>query len=399
MRIVYCPLEAYESRYTYQLREWNLREFKRLNIKHIVIDGVSLPGTSNIIETGQVLDAHQRSYYALSQVQKLVEMHYKGNLTNDDFIYFEDMFHPGIEALAYCSYLTEYSRKTNRFTPWIGVRCLAQTIDPDDFLHYTDNARWMRHYEAMVNSFVDIVFVASEEMLPFMTAAGWNIPVAVTGLSFGKQEILERVNSPICDFHERPLRVSFASRIADEKQPEFFLAIAEKYKHTYILPVIFEILSGGKISSILIDRAVIKGEIEVYPELTKEQYYAKLTFSRVLLNCSLQDWVSNTINEADTLGCNVLAPAYRSFPELFENDHTRMYVPWSVDDAVDKLHRLMEEKHPAQGRISDYQDKTIERTISIIADMMGTDSERELDNPVDTKYRRRIIEKVLSDRT
>jgi SAM-dependent methyltransferase len=100
--------------------------------------------------------------------------------------------------------------------------------------------------------------------------------------------------------------------------------------------------------------------------LYKNAYYNIVTDSLVVFNCALQDWVSNTVSEADALGCNVLYPAYRSFPETFANDHNRLYVPWSIDDALDKLDALLESPHPDMGRISDYNDGTIDRIIDIL---------------------------------
>jgi len=85
-----------------------------------------------------------------------------------------------------------------------------------------------------------------------------------------------------------------------------------------------------------------------------------------VFNCALQDWVSNTVSEADSLGCNVLYPAYRSFPETFANDHTRLYVPWSLEDAITKLEKLLDAAHPSMGRISDHNDGTIDRIIDIM---------------------------------
>jgi hypothetical protein len=66
------------------------------------------------------------------------------------------------------------------------------------------------------------------------------------------------------------------------------------------------------------------------------------------------------------LGCNVLYPAYRSFPETFANDHTRLYVPWSIDDALDKLEKLLKKPHEKMGAISDYNNGTIDRIIDIL---------------------------------
>jgi hypothetical protein len=86
----------------------------------------------------------------------------------------------------------------------------------------------------------------------------------------------------------------------------------------------------------------------------------------VLFNCALQDWVSNTVSEADTLGCNVLYPAYRSFPETFANDPDRLYVPWSIDDAYLKLQTLLEKPHHNMGLISDWNNGTVDRIVDII---------------------------------
>ena len=100
--------------------------------------------------------------------------------------------------------------------------------------------------------------------------------------------------------------------------------------------------------------------------LEKNDYYDLLNDTRVLFNCALQDWVSNTVSEADTLGCNVLYPAYRSFPETFANDPERLYVPWSMDDALNKLEKLLEKPHNNMGKISNWTNGTIDRICDII---------------------------------
>ena len=108
------------------------------------------------------------------------------------------------------------------------------------------------------------------------------------------------------------------------------------------------------------------GRLKLYQDLDKNAYYNIVNNSRVVFNCALQDWVSNTVSEADALGCNVLYPAYRSFPETFSNDYTRMYVPWSIDDALDKLEKLLKKPSDNMGKISDWTDLTIDRICDII---------------------------------
>ena len=113
-------------------------------------------------------------------------------------------------------------------------------------------------------------------------------------------------------------------------------------------------------------RLVAEGKLKIYENLEKNDYYNILNDSRVVFNCALQDWVSNTVSEADSLGCNVLYPAYRSFPETFSNDHSRLYVPWSIEDALRKLLNLLIEQHPNMGKISDRNDSTIDRICDIL---------------------------------
>jgi hypothetical protein len=106
--------------------------------------------------------------------------------------------------------------------------------------------------------------------------------------------------------------------------------------------------------------------LTIYEDLDKNAYYDIVNDSRVVFNCALQDWVSNTVSEADALGCNVLYPAYRSFPETFANDHTRMYIPWSIEDALDKLEKLLVKPSEYMGKISAYNDGTIDRIVDIL---------------------------------
>jgi hypothetical protein len=109
-----------------------------------------------------------------------------------------------------------------------------------------------------------------------------------------------------------------------------------------------------------------EGKLVIHEDLEKNDYYDLLNDTRVLFNCALQDWVSNTVSEADTLGANVLYPAYRSFPETFANDSERLYIPWSIDDAITKLNKLLEYPHPGMGTISDWTDGTIDRICDIL---------------------------------
>jgi hypothetical protein len=372
-KLFYCGLESYESRYTLQLTEWNRRVFKRRGLTVSYVPGLTLDNSQKIV-VGQVLDAHGRSYFAMSQMMNLIRLMQQGEVTAEDVVYFEDMFQPGFESLGYV-----ITQVPENLRPRIFVRCLAQTIDPDDFVHVWGMSRWMSHYEQMVNNIVSIsngaILATNEEMVAHMKIAGWTANIYnISGLAFGKNEVIERVGGPnnIKPFDQRPRRVGYAARWDQEKQPDFFMDLIEMYGQLNNTPTEFAIFSGSELRSnndSYVSRAremQKKGLLKIYENLNKNQYYNLLNDTRVLFNCALQDWVSNTVSEADALGCNVLFPAYRSFPETFANDPNRLYVPWSIDDAYHKMCNLLYEPHHNMGLISDWTDKTIDRVIDIM---------------------------------
>ena len=365
-KLFYMGLEPYKARYTLQLQDWNETVFKRRGIDYVIVPGETL-GNDQAIVTGQVLDAHGRTYFGMSQLMNLVRMMKAGEVTSDDVVYFEDMFQPGIESLPYILQQIDQSRR-----PRIYVRCLAQSIDPDDFVHVWGMSNWMGHYEKMLDSFVDGVLATNEEMVAHMKIAGWQAPIYnISGLAFGKAEVISRVKEVI-PFDERLPRVAFSSRWDQEKQPDFYMDMIEAWHQE--LPnskVEFCVFSGGKLKSnnesyMARTRDLqSRGLLTIYEDLEKNQYYDLLNNTRVVFNCALQDWVSNTVSEGDALGCNVLYPAYRSFPETFANDFERLYVPWSIPDAMNKLYGLLSYPHENMGKISDYNDKTIDRICDI----------------------------------
>lgn len=365
--LFYCGLEPYKARYTLQLQDWNEAVFKKRGINYVIVPGETLSNDQAIV-TGQVLDAHGRTYFGMSQLMNLVRMMKSGEVGAGDVVYFEDMFQPGIESLPY---IMKQIPITSR--PKIFVRCLAQSIDPDDFVHVWGMSDFMGHYEKMVDSFVDGVLATNEEMVMHMKIAGWKAPIYnISGLAFGKSEVQGRVES-IKTFSNRKQRVVFSARWDQEKQPDFYMDLIEAWHLRHPESAVeFCVCSGSKLKSnndsyMARTRELQSvGKLKVYEDLNKNDYYNIVNDSRVVFNCALQDWVSNTVSEADALGCNVLYPAYRSFPETFANDHERLYIPWSIEDALDKLEKLLKKPHEKMGAISDYNDGTINRIIDVL---------------------------------
>lgn len=364
-------LEPYEGRYTLQLQEWSERVFKQRGIDYTVVPGTTIDNTKSI-SVGQVLDAHGRSYFGMSQLMNLVQMMRNGECSGDDAVFFEDMFQPGMESLPYIMCQIPEEQR-----PTIYLRCLAQAVDPDDFVHVWGMSKWMSLYEQMCNEIPNVhILATNEEMVAHMRIANWTAPIYnISGLSFGKEEVLGRVGGNIQEWDTRKNRVIFAARFDQEKQPDFFMDIIEimaPYIKTVNPDIEFAVLSGGSLRSNnqkYLDRALqmeANGTLTIMKDLQKNDYYNVVNDSKVLFNCALQDWVSNTVSEADALGCNVVYPAYRSFPETFANDHTRLYMPWSKEDAVTKIIQGLDSPSNNMGKISDWTNGTIDRMIDIM---------------------------------
>ena len=369
-KLFYMGLEPYEGRYTLQLQDWSERAFKTRGIDYVVVPGETIDDTK-AISVGQVLDAHGRSYFGMSQLMNLVQLMRNGECSGEDVVFFEDMFQPGMESLPYIMCQIPEEQR-----PTIYLRCLAQAVDPDDFVHVWGMSKWMSLYEQMCNEIPNVhILATNEEMVAHMRIANWTAPIYnISGLSFGKTEVLSRANNQIKSWEERSDRVVFAARFDQEKQPDFFMDVIEMVK--VINPNIeFAVLSGGPLRSNnqkYLDRALqmeADGKLTILKDLQKNDYYNVVNDSKVMFNCALQDWVSNTVSEADALGCNVVYPAYRSFPETFANDHTRLYMPWSKEDAVSKILAGVEAPSDKMGKISDWTNGTIDRMVDI---MQGT---------------------------
>lgn len=370
MRVFYLPLEAYEERYTLQLRDWTMARFAQRQIEVVEVLGDPLLSDGQI-HTGIVLDAHGRSYWSLTQMARLVALMRQGEVTADDVVYAQDLFHPGWEALPYiCDQLPVHLR------PRVYTHLLAQTIDPNDFTF--GMRHWMRHYELMLDKTLTGVFLASTVMVDMMRAALFDAPLHVVGLPFDKHEVRQRAGD-VTPLEQRSRRVLFSSRWDKEKQPWFYMDMIEHIYTRYpewAETVEFALATGSpelrSNAPEYVHRAnqlADRGLLTIYSGLKKADYYRLLKDSRVQFNCALQDFVSNTLNEASALGTPSLLPAYLSFPEAVFNDRRRLYVPWSIEDAAQQLITVIEQPEIYAvdvERAADYQHDTLDRVIDVL---------------------------------
>lgn len=319
----YMPLEPYEQRYTSQLSAandgWNERNWTRMGISYRRIEGRSYRPT---ILHGSVVDAVGRSIWAMSQVEQFLIAIDHQQVSSDDIVYFDDFWHPGIEAIRYaCDVM-------GIICPRMYAYCWAQSFDQYDFTFKMRS--WIRKYERSNAQLFTKVFVANTMLKDLMEDLDIPCDVEVVGLPFDSDEV--RCRMPY-ERLPRKNQVVFSSRWDSEKRPDKFLRIMDMVVSDEPLTQ-FVICSGSpkltSNSSTLVQmleyyKGKYPNNLIVREGLSKKDYYEILASSKVQVNTALQDWVSFTLLEASVAGCWPVYPNFRSFPETLQKQPIFLY--------------------------------------------------------------------------
>jgi hypothetical protein len=328
-KLFYFGLESLASRYTGQLtNEWAPAAFNNFSDQ---MEFVNIPGDDKEhgdVAVGMVLDAVGRGIYSMSQVQYFLNLIRKGEVKENDIVYFADYWTPGLESIFYA--LDLYKIKNVKFY----ARNWAQSMDEYDFTYQMRD--WMRWYELGLDSKLSGVFCGSTEHKNLMVQAGFKAPIHVLNLPVHKHLTLDRLK----DYNGYKVdNVIYCSRLDKEKNPFFMLEVAEKFLQQHPDWTWTITTSSSKIRSNVpgVAEAVYalaekNPRFIVKENLTKDQYYAVLAQSSIQFNSALQDWVSFTCIEATLFGCDIVYPDFRSFKEFVPKD--RKYHAFDVDDAV-----------------------------------------------------------------
>lgn len=335
INVFYFGLEPLKARYTAQLsQEWMPDTFKKYvdngTANFISVEGAFDPDQQ--IKIGAVLDAVGRGKFAMSQCSNFLDMLNADQVKNGDVIFLQDYWHPGIESILYA--LDLYGINVR-----IYAMLHAQSVDEYDFTWPMRN--WMRGFELGLDKRMSGIFVGSTIHRDQLRAAGFEAPIHVLSLPLHKQMTLD----VLPNFkHEDPKekKVVFSSRLDKEKNPFFMLECAKKFLNSYqdwtwhvtTSGKSFKSMAPGVVEAL---EAYAKEEprFKLLSNLTKEEYYTELATSKIQFNTSLQDYVSWTVLESVTFGCDVVFPNFRSFPEFIHVN--RRYVPFDLESAYQVL--------------------------------------------------------------
>jgi len=365
-KLFYLPLEPLPERYTTQLaaakKGWLESYWIKQGVSYVRIEGEKL---TDEIKTGSVLDANGRGYWAISQIQKILSLLDRNEISNEDVIYFDDFWHPGISALPYSFHLTGVR-------PKMYAMLYAQSVDPFDFTY--SMRYWMRDFEKGISKILDGIFVTSTCLRDSLIYAGIGTKesIHVTGLIFNSKEV-ETYFPPTLP--KKKKQVIFSSRWDMEKRPTTFLAIVDavlkvRKDITFVITTSAKKLRSNNPALL----QVLKYYLHKYPDnvflrenQTKKQYYASLLESKIQINTADQDFVSFTLLEATTCGCIPLYPYFLSFPEALEYKHSYMYQKEDVQDAVTKILKFIDSTETVNLTwVYEKYNKSVERMLNVM---------------------------------
>tara|TARA_Y100000385_G_scaffold217404_1_gene226474 strand:+ start:297 stop:1463 length:1167 start_codon:yes stop_codon:yes gene_type:complete len=341
-KVFYFGLEPLKARYTYQLsKEWMPATFEPYSdkVKFIDVEGEFDPDQQ--IKVGAVLDAVGRGKFAMSQCSNFLDMLNKDEVNDGDVIFLQDYWHPGIESILYA--LDLYGIKVD-----IYAMLHAQSVDEYDFTYPMRS--WMRGFELGLDKRMTGIFVGSTIHKEQLREAGFEAPIHVVSLPLH----LEMTRAKYPDYNPMTRKKSivvYSSRLDKEKNPFFMMEVAKQYLKEFPSAEWHVTTSGKEFKSMLpgVIDALYKlademPNFKLLKNLTKQEYYKELAEAKIQFNSSLQDYVSWTVLESTTFGCDMVFPDFRSFPEFIPAD--RLYTPFNVGSAVIRLHEVMTQKQP-----------------------------------------------------
>lgn len=275
--IINVPIEPIEMRYSIDWQKWFKINFEVRKIPYYDIYGSCL---TEKIEVGEFLDVYGTNYYKAIQLQRIIQLLHSGEITNEDVIFFHDLWFPGIEQIAYIRDCTGVHFKI--------MGCLhAGTYDPFDYLYQKGLGSWGCHFENMLAEIADKIFVAtnfSKEL--FLKSRSINPDkIIVTGFP---ANIPESPN-PI----EKKDLVIFPHRHAPEKGIDEFIDIQKIYK------------------------AVDKKAETTEDCKTKLDYYEKIRKAKVAISFAQQETFGIAQIECTFSRCLPLVPNRLAYKELY----------------------------------------------------------------------------------
>lgn len=346
MRIIHVPIEAYPTRYTADWIQQFESAFKVTNTDFLTVLGDQVAST---IEQGSVLDACGTHIYKFSQLNKLMTMIKAKQITENDIIFFSDLWFPGIESLFYVRNITGIDFK-------IAGIFHAGTWDPHDFTSRSGMRGWGQSLEESWLKGIDMIFVATQwhkDLIVINSEDFDESKIFVTGIPFYSENLQHTYFQDCTVQIVKENIVVFPHRLEIEKHPEKFDRLAKKYPQWTFVKTM---------------------------DVTKsrEEYFKLLARSKVMISYAEQETFGYSTVESMALGNFVIVPNQLSYretvpegyrynnekeiPEMLEKFMVSAELPYYPDltkwaESTEKMIRIMGVKiREASKKRKDFED-------------------------------------------
>ena len=300
MTIFIVDIEAVDTRYTKQWKEYLPKQLQRATSEDVVV--ISGGETPQATTPGAFLNFGGTNVYKSKQLETIGEMFCKGQVTDGDYFLYTDAWNPTVIQLKYMAELLGVDIN-------IGGLWHAGSYDPQDFLgRLIGDKPWVRHAEMSMYECYDDNFFATDFHIDLFTDTmmdNYNVDMDKAIKVGWPMEYLKDSLISYKGMEKRDL-ILFPHRVAPEKQVEIFRDLAQRLPQ-YEFVVCQE------------------------QELTKNEYHNLLGEAKMVFSANLQEtlgisWYEGALVDAIPMMPNRLSYSEMALPEfLYPSEWTENY--------------------------------------------------------------------------
>ena len=307
MTIFIVDIEAVDTRYTKQWKEYLPKQLRRATNEDVVV--ISGGETPQATTPGAFLNFGGTNVYKSKQLETIGEMFCKGQVADGDYFLYTDAWNPTVIQLKYMTELLGVDIT-------IGGLWHAGSYDPQDFLgRLIGDKPWVRHAEMSMYECYDDNFFASEFHIDLFTDTmmdSYNVDMDKTHRVGWPMEYLKNSLVQYKGMEKRDL-ILFPHRVAPEKQVDIFRDLAER------LPQYEFVVCQDQ-------------------ELTKNEYHNLLGEAKMVFSANLQETLGISWYEGALVDAIPMVPDRLSYSEMALPEFTYPSV-WTEDYSTYTYHK------------------------------------------------------------
>ena len=285
MTIFIVDIEAVDTRYTKQWKEYLPKQLRRATNEDVVV--ISGGETPQATTPGAFLNFGGTNVYKSKQLETIGEMFCKGEVNDGDYFLYTDAWNPTVIQLRYMAELLGVDIR-------VGGLWHAGSYDPHDFLgRLIGDKPWVRHAEMSMYECYDDNFYATDFHIDLFTDTmmdNYDVDMDKAIKVGWPMEYLKDSLVQYKGMEKRDL-ILFPHRVAPEKQVEIFRDLKERLPQ-YEFVVCQE------------------------QELTKNEYHNLLSEAKIVFSANLQETLGISWYEGALVDAIPMVPDRLSYSEM-----------------------------------------------------------------------------------